>query len=63
LMTRSAVCPATSPGMPVSDWAKIFSGPLFRRRLEPDYLAKSDQYFVGYQSSLREFGKQSPFWQ
>jgi len=49
--------------MPVSDWAKIFSGPLFRRRLEPDYLAKSDQYFVGYQSSLREFGKQSPFWQ
>lgn len=49
--------------MPVSDWAQVFSGPLFRRRLEPDYLAKSDEYFEEYQSSLREFGKQSPFWQ
>ena len=49
--------------MPVSDWAQVFSGPLFRKRLEPDYLANSDQYIKEYQSSLRHFGKQSPFWQ
>jgi hypothetical protein len=49
--------------MPVSDWAQVFSGPLFRNRLEPDYLDNSDQYFKEYQSSLRHFGKQSPFWQ
>jgi hypothetical protein len=45
--------------MPVSDWAQVFSGPLFRNRLEPDYLEKSEDYFIQY----REFGKQSPFWQ
>jgi hypothetical protein len=49
--------------MPVSDWAQVFSGPLFRKRLEPDYLANSEEYFEEYQSSLRHFGKQSPFWQ
>lgn len=49
--------------MPVSDWAQVFSGPLFRNRLESDYLTKSDEYFEEYQSALRRFGKQSPFWQ
>ena len=49
--------------MPVSDWAQVFGGPLFRKRLEPDYLAHKDEYFEEYQSSLRHFGKQSPFWQ
>jgi hypothetical protein len=33
--------------MPVSDWAQVFK----------------DEYFEEYQSSLRHFGKQSPFWQ
>jgi hypothetical protein len=49
--------------MPVSDWAHVFSGPLFRSRLEPDYLINSDNYFEEYQTALRRFGKQSPFWQ
>jgi hypothetical protein len=49
--------------MPVTDWAQVFSGPLFRKRLESDYLANGDEYFQEYQSSLRQFGKQSPFWQ
>jgi len=49
--------------MPVSDWAQVFSGPLFRKRLDPDYLANNEEYFKEYQSSLRHFGKQSPFWQ
>jgi hypothetical protein len=49
--------------MPVSDWAQVFSGPLFRKRLDPDYLVHKDEYFEEYQSSLRQFGKQSPFWQ
>lgn len=49
--------------MPVSDWAQVFSGPLFRNRLEADYLSRSEEYFEKYQSDLRQFGKQSPFWQ
>jgi DNA replication protein DnaC len=49
--------------MPVSDWAQVFSGPLFRNRLEPDYLKNGDKYFQEYQADLRNHGKQSPFWQ
>ncbi|TFH37426.1 MAG: ATP-binding protein [Anaerolineales bacterium] len=49
--------------MPVADWAEVFSGPLFRRRLEPDYLENAEEYFRVFRESLRAFGKQSPFWQ
>lgn len=49
--------------MPVSDWAEVFSGPLFKRRLDPDYLENADEYFRVFRETLREFGKQSPFWQ
>jgi hypothetical protein len=49
--------------MPVMDWAEVFSGPLFKRRLEPDYLDNAEEYFQVFRESLREFGKQSPFWQ
>lgn len=46
--------------MPVSDWATVFSVPLFRRRLEPDYLARADQYVDGYRRALRARGKRLP---
>jgi hypothetical protein len=49
--------------MPVADWAAVFSGPLFKRRLDDDYLEKADEYFTVFRETLREFGKQSPFWQ
>ena len=30
--------------MPLSNWATVFSGPLFRNRLEPDYLSRVNEY-------------------
>lgn len=49
--------------MPVADWARVFSGPLFRNRLDVDYLAHADEYLETYHQSLRDVGKHSPFWQ
>lgn len=49
--------------MPVADWARVFEGPLFRKRLEPDYLEKVDEYLAQYHDDLHTLGKASPFWQ
>lgn len=49
--------------MPVADWARVFAGPLFRRRLEPGYLDHSEDYLIEYHDDLHELGKASPFWQ
>ena len=49
--------------MPITDWAQVFSGPLFRNRLDDDYLAKADDYLKEYHNALRQVGKTSPFWQ
>ncbi len=49
--------------MPLTEWAQVFSGPLFRRRLEPDYLDHSEGYLAKYHDDLHELGKASPFWQ
>jgi hypothetical protein len=48
--------------MPVSKWATVFSGPLFRNRLEPDYLARGNEYAAEMFASLKKFGKAGPFW-
>jgi hypothetical protein len=48
--------------MPVSDWAQAFSGPLHRNRLEPDYLARVNEYASELMSSLKKLGKSGPFW-
>jgi hypothetical protein len=49
--------------MPVADWARVFSGPLFRNRMAPDFLERSQEYLAEYHNSLKEVGKTSPFWQ
>ena len=46
--------------MPVADWALVFSTPMFRRRLEPDYLAHSVEYLEDYRRALRATGKILP---
>lgn len=46
--------------MPVSAWATVFSAPLFRKRLEPDYLSNIDEYVDGYRTALRALGKTLP---
>jgi hypothetical protein len=48
--------------MPLSNWAQAFSGPLFRNRLEPDYLARVKEYAPELFLSLKKFGKAGRFW-
>jgi hypothetical protein len=49
--------------MPVEDWAKLFAGPMFRNRLDPDYLARSGEYRGAFARTLFEdLGKSGPFW-
>jgi len=48
--------------MPLSNWALTFSGPLFRNRLEPDYLSRVKEYASEMLLSLKKLGKAGPFW-
>jgi hypothetical protein len=48
--------------MPLSKWATVFSGPLFRNRLEMDYLSRVNEYASEMFSSLQKLGKAGPFW-
>jgi hypothetical protein len=48
--------------MPLSDWALVFSGPLMRKRLEPDYLSHVNAYAAELILSLKRLGKVGPFW-
>jgi hypothetical protein len=49
--------------MPVADWAKVFAGPLFRRRLDADYLSNIGEYAGEFRKAFAELGKTGPFWQ
>jgi len=46
--------------MPVADWAEVFSSSMFRNRLDPDYLAQSQDYLEGYRLALIAKGKAIP---
>ena len=46
--------------MTVDEWATVFSASIFRRRLEPDYLANSPQYLDDYRHALLAMGKTLP---
>lgn len=48
--------------MPVSNWAQAFSGPLFRNRLKPDYLAHIQEYASEIFLALQRLGKTGAFW-
>ncbi len=48
--------------MPVEDWAKVFGGPMFRQRLDPDYLSRVGEYGADFGKTLfGELGKTGPF--
>jgi hypothetical protein len=55
---------ATTEGIiPLKNLFRLFSGNLFRRRLDDDWLARSGEYFVEVLATLEEIGKTGPFWQ
>ena len=41
---------------------KLFSGNLFARRLDPDYVSHIKEYRPGFVKALIEIGKTGPFW-
>jgi hypothetical protein len=48
--------------MPVEDWAKVFAGPMFRNRLDPDYLGRVSEYGADFGKTLfGELGRTGPF--
>jgi hypothetical protein len=48
--------------VPLGDMAKLFSGPLFTRRLDDDYLANIKNYSRQFAGDLKKIGKTGPFW-
>ena len=41
---------------------KLFSGPYFTRRLDPDYLSKSPMYAMQMMTDMKAIGKTGEFW-
>jgi hypothetical protein len=55
--------PATAGGiLPLADLARLFSGSLFRRRLDPDYVSRCREYLGEWLADLTELAKKQPFW-
>jgi len=48
--------------MPLAQWAQAFSGPLHKKRLEPDYFSRGHEYAGQMFSILKDMGKAGPFW-
>ena len=44
------------------DLMKWFSAEMFRRRLDPDYMTKSQEYQGSFLAPLLEMGKVGPYW-
>jgi len=56
--------PATEEGiLPLPDLVKLFSGNLFQRRLDPDYVSQCKKYLNEFLAELSEIAKTRPFWQ
>ena len=47
---------------PLADWAAVFSIDLFKKRLDPDYLAKMTDYRSAMGTVLQERGMTGPWY-
>jgi hypothetical protein len=55
--------PDTEEGIiTLPELAHLFSGDLFRRRLDPDYVSHYREYIGGFAAAVGELGKIRPFW-
>jgi hypothetical protein len=55
--------PATKEGiLPLENLARLFSGNLFQRRLDPDYVARCPEYVGEFLTELSKIAKARPFW-
>ena len=46
--------------VPLDVLARLFSGPMFKRRLDPDYVSHIREYMRGMATAFHELG---PYWQ
>ena len=46
----------------LADVVKVFSGSLFTRRLDPDYVSHFQEYLGEMIAAMGEIGKTIPFW-
>jgi hypothetical protein len=54
--------PSTADGViPLHDLMKLFSGQMFRRRLDPDYFSHMREYGAEFMSTLQGIGKTGPY--
>jgi hypothetical protein len=59
----SSFDPAAEQGIvPLANLAKLFSMDMFKKRLEPDYVARVGQYAKEFFAAVAELGKTLPFW-
>ena len=55
--------PAAEQGiLPLENIVKVFSGKMFQKRLDPDYVSHVQEYFGEVFSVLSEIAKTRPFW-
>jgi hypothetical protein len=55
--------PAMAEGiLPLEDVVRVFSGSMFRRRLDHDYVTRLGEYLQEFLGDLAEIGKTRPFW-
>ncbi len=55
--------PSTEEGIrPVADLAELFSLPLFRERLVPDYLLRLPELGRDMPAAFERIGRSTPFW-
>jgi len=48
---------------PLADLVTLFSGNYFRRRLDPDWVSRSQEYAFEMVATMQQIGKTGPFWQ
>ena len=48
--------------VPLPDMVKLFSGPYFRRRMDPDYVSHMREYAREMIGTMKEIGRTGPFW-
>ena len=59
----SGFAPATEEGiLPLPDLAKVFSGNFFRKRLDPDYVSRNQEYLGEFLAVIAGLAKIRPFW-
>jgi hypothetical protein len=56
--------PAAEEGIiSLMDLVKLFSGPYFRKRKDPDWVSRSREYAREMVATMAKIGKTGPFWQ